>query len=125
MFVIQSLIFSLFISSIFSYPVCNLSIWKDSACSESPDTVYPSLTFNGNCTMFPNDPSWTTYKLSIDIPTKTVQHFLAYNFKNCYNGNDLFFAKTPLSLDTCAPLFLVIGPGSNVTMGSSMFNCKI
>jgi hypothetical protein len=73
--------------------------------------------------MFPNDPSWTTYKLTIDMETKTVQNFMSYNFKNCYSGNELFFARTPLALDTCAPLYLVIGPGNNVTLGSLVFSC--
>lgn len=125
MILIHSLIFTIFISSIVSFPICNLSTWKDPGCSQSPDTVFSKLTFDGNCTMFANDPSWTTYKLSVNIRTNTVQNFMAYNFKNCYNGNELFFAKTPLVLDTCAPLYLVIGPGSNVTMGSLMFSCKI
>jgi hypothetical protein len=127
MIVIISLVLSLLTSLICSLPTCNLSLWinpKDFTCSGSANTTYTAVTYNGNCTMFPNDPDWTTYKLLIDAETRTVHNFVAYNFKNCYPGSELFFTKTPVSLDICAPLSLVIGPGSNVTMGGLVFSCK-
>jgi hypothetical protein len=74
--------------------------------------------------MFPNDPEYTTYKLLIDVKARTIQNFMAYNFKHCYQGSELYFTKTPVSLDACSPLSLVISSDSNVTMGSLMFNCK-
>ncbi|CAF1516894.1 unnamed protein product [Adineta steineri] len=121
------IILSLYITLTVTLPTCNLSLWinsKDFTCSGLPNSTYTALTYNGNCTMFPNDPDWTTYKLLVDVETKTVQSFMAYNFKNCYQGNELFFTKTPVALDICAPLSIVIGPGSKMTMGSLMFNCK-
>ncbi len=127
MILIASLIVGLLTSLTFSLPTCNLSLWinsKDYSCSGSPNTTYTAVTYNGNCTMFLDDPEWTTYKLLIDVKARTVQNFMAYNFKSCYQGNELFSTKTPVSLDACSPLSLVISPGSNVTMGSLMFNCK-
>jgi hypothetical protein len=126
MILIGSLIFGLLASLTCALPTCNLSIWNSPGnftCSGSPDTTYTALTYNGNCTMFPNDPDWTTYKLLIDVETKTIQNFVAYNFKNCYPGNELFFTKTPVSLNVCTPLSLVVSPGNNVTMGGLIFNC--
>ncbi|CAF2514042.1 unnamed protein product [Rotaria sp. Silwood2] len=127
MILIGFLIFSLIASLTFSLPTCNLSMWintKDFTCSGSPNTTYSAMNYNGNCTMFPNDPDWTTYKLIIDVKTQTVQNFVTYNFKNCYKGNELFFAKTPLSLDVCVPLYLVVDPSSSIPMGGLVFTCK-
>lgn len=108
-------------------PTCKLSLWtnwKEVTCTGAPNTIYTALDYSGNCTMFPNDPDWTTYKLAIDVPSKTVRSFRAYNFKNCYPGNDLFFTQTPAPLDVCTPAYLYIGPSSNMTMGGSMFSCE-
>jgi hypothetical protein len=127
MILIEFLIIGFLTSLAFSLPTCKLSLWintKDFTCSGSPNTTYTSMTYNGNCTMFLNDPDWTTYKLRIDVETKTVQNFVAYNFKNCYPGNELYFTKTPVSLDLCSPLSLVVGPSVNVTMGGLVLSCR-
>jgi hypothetical protein len=122
-----ALILVLLVSFTISLPTCNLSYWISSdntTCSTSPNGTYSAMTYNGSCTLSPHDPEKTTYKLIIDVDTKTVQNFTVYDNKNCDKTNNILIAKTPLSLDSCGLLYFITDTPSFVQIGTLVFNCQ-
>jgi len=123
-----ALILVLLVSFTISLPTyCNLSYWINSdntSCSTSPNGTYSGLTYNGFCTLSPNDPGKTSYKLIIDIETQTVQNFTVYGDKNCAKVDNILIAKTPLSLNSCGLLYFITASTSFVQIGSLVFNCQ-
>ncbi len=121
------LILVLLASFTISLPTCNISYWvdlKNTTCSASPNGTYSALTYNGNCSLSPDDPSKTSYKLIINTDTKIVQNFTVYDGNACPKGDQILFAKTPLSLDSCGILYYMTTSSSFVEVGNLVFSCK-
>mgnify|MGYP006892775301 CR=1 FL=1 len=106
---------------------CDVSFWVGSlnaTCSSSPNETYSALNYNGTCTPTPDSPKSSYYSLIIDTQTKIVSNFTIYNGKVCESKFALFAAKTPVPLDTCAPLYFVSAPSTLTDIGSLIFTCK-
>ncbi|CAF2870100.1 unnamed protein product [Rotaria sp. Silwood2] len=122
-----ALILVLLVSCTVSLPICNVSYWVNLNpinCTTSPNGTYSALNYSGNCTLSPDYPNKTAYKLIIDQKTKAVQTFTVYNDKSCRKGDEILTTKTPLSLNTCGPLLFMTSSTSSVQIGSLVFNCK-
>jgi len=117
----------LLVSFTISLPTCNISYWinsKNTSCSGSPNGTYSALKYNGNCTLSPNDPRATSYKLLINTETKTVQNFTVYHDKTCDKDDQVLFAETSLPLDSCGILYFMTTSTSFVEIGTLIFSCK-
>ncbi|CAF1682727.1 unnamed protein product [Adineta ricciae] len=126
MILLASILLLLFTSFSSSVPSCNVSLWanfKDMTCSGTPNSTFTAAVYNGSCTALPDDPKSAAYRFVYDAATKTVENFRVYNFKNCYPGLDLYFAKTPAPLNVCVPAFIYISPSSSSQIGGMVFSC--
>lgn len=115
------------VSFVVSLPTCKISYWigpKNVTCTAAPNGTYPSLVYNGSCTLSPDDPRRTSYRLSVDMKTKTVQNFTVFRDQTCSAVDELMLIKTPLQLNTCGPLFYVTAPTISVQVGSVFFSCR-
>lgn len=127
MILVRSIIAGCLISLVFSVENCGLSIWfgsENENCSGSSNKNYSSLNFNGNCTMFENDPSFSTYRLEIDVENEQVKNFQVFYYKNCSQKNELFTVKTPVALNRCVSLELMGQVKDSLTAGSLIFQCQ-
>jgi len=123
----EALILILLVSFTIALPTCNISYWinsKDTSCSVSPNGTYSALKYNGNCTLSPDNPKESSYKLIINVETKTVQNFTVYSGNTCGKSDQMLIAKTPLSLNSCGILYFVTTPTSFVEIGSLVFSCQ-
>ena len=121
------LILIIFISLTVSLPNCTLSYLINSdrvICSGTPNGTHTGLNYMGNCTASPDSPKTTGYKLNIDVNARIVHNFTVYSANTCHPGFEMLITKTPLLLNTCAPLFFLATSSNPVRIGSLMFRCR-
>ncbi|CAF1605328.1 unnamed protein product [Didymodactylos carnosus] len=100
---------------------CNISFWINfidfSCLDSSPNVTYTNMNYNNECTLFEKSGDWSTYKLQVNLTSKTVLNFAAFDTKYCLREDEFLFNEE------CTPVKLITGQG-NVTAGSIIVNCS-
>ncbi|CAF1006680.1 unnamed protein product [Didymodactylos carnosus] len=120
-------IFTLSSDSMSGSVKCNISFWinfVDFSCLDSSANVtYTNMNYNNECTLFEKSGDWSTYKLQVNLTSKTVLNFTAFDTKYCLRENEFLFIEKSSKLTQCTPVKLITVQG-NVTAGSIIVNCS-